>query len=181
MSANDKMKTALKQYVIAPLMDIGFTGKYPHFRREHSNRIELLSFQNNKWGNSFQIEMSVVYTNQQGFAANFSSDDNGIPLSEVKVHHTNYRFRLKGMYDGWFYYSDVYCREIKSRKFYNAIGEKAAFSYVPQANEYLVQKADVSIYGKICDEVNKQMPSAFQWWQKMEKKKKIHRLRILNR
>jgi len=181
MSASYKMKAALKQYVISPLMDAGFTGKYPHFRREYNDRIELLFFQTNQWGNSFTVEISVVYTNQQGWAANFSSDDNSVPFSEAKVPHTNYRFRLKGMYDGWFYYSDLYCFEIKSHKFYHAVGEKAALSYVPQANEYLVQKADDSIYGKICDEVNKQMPSAFQWWQKMEKKKKIHRLRILNR
>ena len=31
MSANQKMKSALKQYVIPELKRTGFTGKYPHF------------------------------------------------------------------------------------------------------------------------------------------------------
>lgn len=170
MSANQRMKAALRQYVIPGLIEQGFTGKYPHYRRTFPDRIELLAFQWNKWGNSFTIEVSVVFTNRQGLAANFTSDMPEVSFSEANVWDTNQRHRLKGMYDGWFYYSDVYCMRIRFHKFYTAVGEKAAASYVPNQNERLVQKADENTYRMVCDEVNKQLKSAYHWWEKMSRK-----------
>ena len=55
------MKKALHVSVIKELCDKGFTGKWPHFRREHEGYIELLSFQINKWGGSFTVELSAVF------------------------------------------------------------------------------------------------------------------------
>lgn len=170
MSANQKMKAALRQYVIPELINEGFTGNYPHYRRVFPDRIELLAFQWNKWGHSFTVEVSVFFLNQQGLAANFTSDKSDIPLSEVNVWHTNRRFRLKGMYDGWFCYSDLYCRRIGFQKFYTAVDEKDAASYIPNPHEHLVQKADEDTYKTVCGEVNKQLKSAYRWWKKMSKK-----------
>ena len=42
MAQSSKMNHALKQIVIKPLLDIGFTGEFPHFRKVYDNRIELL-------------------------------------------------------------------------------------------------------------------------------------------
>jgi hypothetical protein len=70
------------------------------------------------------------------------------------------------MYDGWFYYSDVYCRYTHLGKIYNAVGEKAAENYKPQRFEKLVQKADDNTYIEVCNEVNRQMKAAYKWWKK---------------
>ena len=63
ISNNEKMKPYLKKLVIAPLLEDGFTGKYPHFCKICKDYIELISIQANKWGGSFNIEVSAVFPN----------------------------------------------------------------------------------------------------------------------
>ncbi|MGN0518315.1 MAG: hypothetical protein ACI4II_06290, partial [Acutalibacteraceae bacterium] len=85
---------------------------------------------------------------------------------------------LKGMYDGWFYYTDLYIQKINSMTFYNAVSEDKAKNYIPAKNEVLVQKADDDIYRKVCEEVNDQMTKAFKWWDAFNKNDKI-KLKLL--
>ena len=156
------MRRAIYKYVIPELAAKGFEGEYPYYKRRFDDRIELLAFLTNKWGNSFTIEVSTVFLPASKRESNFCDGD--IETSKnVTVWYTNERYRLNGMYDGWFYYTDVYRHRTLIGTFYNAVSEKRAENYTPANREKLVQKADGDIYRKVCEEVNKQMTVAYKW------------------
>ena len=179
MSQSTRMKTALKKHIITPLMDKGFEGKYPHYKKVYDNRIELLSFITNKHGNSFNIEISTIFLPSSKRNSNFISADFN-DYYNADISHTNYRYRLKGMYDGWFYYSDLYLSKIGDIFDYNAVSETKALNYIPRSDEKLIQKADDETYQKVCEEINRQMEYAFKWWDAFNKNNKI-KLWFLNR
>lgn len=53
-----KMKTALEEIVIRELRRAGFKGSFPHFRRPSAEAVDLLSFQFDRHGGGFVIEIS---------------------------------------------------------------------------------------------------------------------------
>lgn len=172
MSQSQKMRNALSKYVIPDLTAKGFIGKYPHYKKIYEDRIELLCFETNKWGNSFKVEISTVFLCERKRDSNFYSGDFKT-IENATVWDTNLRYRLKGMYDGWFYYTDLYIQKNNSITFYNAVSEDKAKNYIPAKNEVLVQKADENIYRKVCEDVNDQMAKAFKWWDAFNKNDKI--------
>jgi len=54
----DKMVEALKKSVVPKLKEMGFKGSFPHFRRANETAIHLLTFQFDKWGGGFVIEIA---------------------------------------------------------------------------------------------------------------------------
>ncbi len=52
------MIKALKEIVVPRLREQGFKGSFPHFRRSSKEKIDLLTFQFDKWGGGFVIEIS---------------------------------------------------------------------------------------------------------------------------
>ncbi len=168
MSQSSKMNDALKKYVVAPLQAIGFTGEFPHYRRVYDDRIELFVIQKNTWGNSFTIEVSTIYPQRDGPDKNYIDWKKSI--DDVDVWDTNLRYRLPGMIDGWFYYTDVYAKRIPFHgKDYIAVSEKKKPDFHPAKGYKQIQIADETIYERICCIVNKQMKKAFSWWKKMSK------------
>ena len=158
------MKKHLEASVIQPLLSQGFTGKYPHFRRQKEDCIELITFQANRYHNSFTVEVSAIFPDKE--EKNFVLDE-GMSVDDVNVWYTNNRYRLKGMYDGWFYHRDVYSKYIFGfGRVYLDISE--INSTVPKGYK-LVQQFNDTTADKICDEVNKQLIKAFEWLQKFEK------------
>ena len=99
MTNRQIMLKVLNKNVIPSLLEQGFTGKHPHYRREKDNCIEFISFDTNKWGGSFTIEVSAIFPDSK-----FTNclDDT---LAE-DVWGTSNRYRLDGLLDGWFYYDD---------------------------------------------------------------------------
>ena len=103
-----KMDNALKQVVIPTLREQGFKGSLPHFRRINENNIDLITFQFNKWGGSFVVEL-----------ASCSKEDTPVirgeklPPNKVTAHFINDRFRLGSESleeDGiWFNFESVKC------------------------------------------------------------------------
>ena len=169
MTNNEIMKSFLEKEVVSQLSEIGFTGKYPHFQRKKENCIELISFQTNKWTGSFTVEVSAVFPN--GKNKNCTEWDS---LSEEQrnVWYTNERYRLKGMYDGWFYYRDLYVkRTIVFGKVYLDVSEKQAADFMVPRGYKCVQKFNADTAKKICDEVNRQLVTAFKWLARFEKDK----------
>ena len=171
MSQSSKMRKAIDKYVIPHLTENGFVGEHPHYKKIYDDRIELLTFQNNRHGNSFTVEISTVFLDKKRDSNFYTWDFE--TAEEATVWSTNIRYRLKGMYDGWFYYTDVYRQKIGSLTSYNAISETKAKTYIPLKNEKLVQKADEDIYYKVCCEVNKQMKKAYKWWDAFHKNNKL--------
>ncbi len=160
------MKKHLEASIIQPLLSQGFTGKYPHFRREKENCIELIAFQTNKYGGSFTVEVSAIFPDKE--KKNFVLD-NGMTVDDVNVWYTNNRYRLKGMYDGWFYYRDLYSKHIFGfRKDYVDVSENNYNFAVPKGYK-LVQQFNDDTAKQICKKVNKQLIKAFKWLHTFEK------------
>lgn len=167
MTNRQIMLSALKKYTFPIFAEKGFTGKYPNFRRKLDNCIELISFQTNKWGGSFVIEVSAVFPDSEN--KNYTLYD-GVTEETISVEATNRRYRLPGMFDGWFYYRDVYCkRTLFFGKEYCDIPEKEAADFIPAAGYKLVQKFDHDAAIQICKEINSQLDIARNWLEKFEK------------
>ena len=168
MTNNEIMKSYLKKMVIAPLLQDGFTGSYPHFRRMREAYIELVSIQTNKYGGAFTIEVSAVFPD--------SPDKNyadGLPVDQLTVWDTNERYRLKGMHSGWFWYRDLYIKKILGfGKDYLDVSEKQASDFTPPKGYKLVQKFNDATAVEICNVVNHQFIDAFKWLRRLEKKNK---------
>ena len=54
----DQMSQALKDVVVPVLRDRGFTGSFPHFRRRRQEHIDLFTFQFDRNGGGFIIEIA---------------------------------------------------------------------------------------------------------------------------
>ena len=168
MSNIQLMKKALNKNVIAPLLEQGFTGKWPNFRKVYHHHIELLTFQTNKYGGSFTVELSAIFPNANN--KNYTNFDDK-PLSELNVWDTNVRYRLKGMYDGWFYYRDLYKKYIFGFGVaYFDVNETKANEFIMPKGYKLVQKFDTKTAENICFIVNKQLKKGFKWLNHFVKK-----------
>jgi hypothetical protein len=79
--SRDRMIEALRSVVIPTLRDMRFTGSFPHFRRIHATQIDLLSFQFNRWGGSFVVE--VAFCEVTGWTDRLGRH---VPPQQVRVH-----------------------------------------------------------------------------------------------
>ena len=61
MTQAQKMNAALEREVVSKLKADGFVGKFPHYRRFFPDRIEIISFPKDKYGNAFHVEASIAY------------------------------------------------------------------------------------------------------------------------
>lgn len=178
MSQLSKMKQSLNKIVISDLISKGFEGKYPFFRRRVGDKIELISFQSNKHGNSFLVECTAIFPNEQtDELRKFYLLPGETP--EVRgerediIYSTLNRYRLKGMFDGWFYYTDVYKYPVRIGPFkkvtaYEGVGEKRAENYVKPEGYTQVQKIEDTSFDIIASEVLKQLGGAYKWWNKYD-------------
>ncbi|MFF2755883.1 DUF4304 domain-containing protein [Psychrobacillus sp. NPDC058041] len=85
----DCMISSLKKIVIPTLREKGFKGSFPHFRRIKENKIDLLTFQFDRYGGGFVIEVAVCRPN--GVTHHWGEK---VPLNKVTAHDLNNRPRL---------------------------------------------------------------------------------------
>lgn len=99
------MIRALKAIVVPVLREHGFKGSFPHFRRSADDRIDLFSFQFDRWGGGFLIEISRC--GRAGIVTYWGEE---IPAAAVRAidNHPDNRHRIKpgggGSPDDWFRY-----------------------------------------------------------------------------
>lgn len=168
MTNRQIMLNALKEHTFPVLMEQGFTGKYPDFRRKLDHCIELISFQTNKWGGSFTIEVSAVFPESE--QKNYTLYD-GVTEDTFGVEATHHRYRLPGMFHGWFYYRDVYCkRTLLFGKHYYDVPEKESAEFSPPKGYRLVQKFNEDTAVQICEVINLQFEKAHKWLADFESK-----------
>ena len=181
------MRKALNKIVIPKLSQAGFEGKYPHFRRDRENVIDMIAFVPCKWGNGFEVGGTVVFPREKPDRQNILRPTKPIDeklhpewkafaergIDEMSFADTQIRNILSGM--GWnnshaFYYSDVY------RQFdptlcsfvYTAVSEKQAETFVPKHGMKLVQKAEEELPTRIAQEVSRQLDELLSWFQEMK-------------
>lgn len=102
---NDReaMDTALKEAVIPELRRRGFKGSLPHFRRQAHQVVELVTFQFDKWGGGFVIE--IARASSGGFVTTWGKE---IPPNKVTTWDlpSSWRHRIKPRQgsgtDAWF-------------------------------------------------------------------------------
>jgi hypothetical protein len=100
------MIAALKRIVIPDLRARGFRGSFPHFRRPKAAQIDLLTFQFDKWGGGFVIEIATCppdgHTHPWGLF---------VPPNKVTAHDIDFdrRPRLGAPTGGdhWFRFDDL--------------------------------------------------------------------------
>jgi len=120
MQPPGRMVKALQEIVVARLRQKGFKGSFPHFRRSYPNRMDLLTFQFDKRGGGFVIE--IAKCPPDGITTHWGEH---IPPNKVRAWdiHPNERLRLQPR-DGsstadWFRYDktsllkDVYEKTAK--------------------------------------------------------------------
>ena len=90
MPTREDMIAVLKNIVVPELRQRGFTGAFPHFRRLHTEKIDLMSFQFDKWGGGFIVEISKC--GPEGVTVAYGKK---IPPSKITAQHLNPRDRLR--------------------------------------------------------------------------------------
>jgi hypothetical protein len=88
--AHEGMVAALKEIVVTRLRERGFRGSFPHFRRKMIEQFDLLSFQFDKWGGGFVIEIAKCPA--EGVTTSWGAH---IPAERVKVTDLHPRHRLR--------------------------------------------------------------------------------------
>lgn len=171
MANRQIMLSALKKHTFPLLAARGFTGKHPNFRRTLDHCIELISFQTNKWGGSFTIEVAAVFPDAE--EKNYKLYG-GVTEETFGVPATNISYRLPGMFDGWFHYRDV-CRKrtLLFGAIYYSVPEKEAATFIPPRGYKYVQKFDETTAIRICEEINRQLEDAYKWLKAFERKNGI--------
>jgi hypothetical protein len=125
---------ALKEIVVPTLREQGFTGSFPHFRRSLDDRIDLLSFQFDKWGGGFLIEISKCATS--GITTYWGEK---IPTKKVRAidNHPDRRHRIKpskgGSRDDWFRFDQD--TPFKSPGSYNQVAT-SVLPYLEEAEDW---------------------------------------------
>lgn len=167
MTNKEIMRSALDAHVVSRLRELGFIGRYPHFRRESGNAVDLLSFQTNAWGGSFTVEISAIFPGSA--KPNYELRD-GKTEQTMTVEYTVKRHRLAGMYNGWFHYWDLYRRRtILHGTEYVSVPEKEARDYVPAKGFQCFQRFDEAQAVTVCAAVNAQLDEAFLWLDQFKK------------
>lgn len=95
----EKMNGALKALVIPKLRELGFSGRFPHFRRVRQDRADLLVFQFNSAGGSFVVEIASLTA--QEVADHWRAD---LTLENATAYDVHIRNRLGSVNhsDHWF-------------------------------------------------------------------------------
>jgi hypothetical protein len=88
--SRDKMIEALRRVVVPTLRDMRFIGSFPHFRRIRDTQIDLLSFQFNRWGGSFVVE--VAFCEPAGWTHRLGRH---VSPQQVRVHDVTPKQRLR--------------------------------------------------------------------------------------
>ena len=167
-SNREIMRSALEASVIPALKAKGFCGRYPHFRKDCPDHIELILFQTNQYGGSFTVEVSAVFPGRQN--TNLVSDES-LRAPVLTAAATNERFRLPGMFDGWFYYTDVYRKRThRFGSMYVTPDPGAEAAPAPSEGWRPVQIFDEAAAAEICTEVKKQLQTAFAWLARFVRK-----------
>lgn len=101
----DNMVSTLKKIVVPILRAKGFKGSFPNFRRITDNKIDLLTFQFDRYGGGFVIEVAVCHP--EGVTHYWGEK---VPPNKVSAHdlHPDSRLRLKGNEGDWFRYGIEY-------------------------------------------------------------------------
>jgi len=107
-SDRSRMNSSLKLIVIPFLKDLSFTGNFSHLRRIGKKSIDLITFQFDKWGSGFVIEISHCSSGSitTRWGEKISPNPNKVRAWDVE---SRVRIQLKtgSGTDSWFRYDKI--------------------------------------------------------------------------
>lgn len=98
----------IKAIIVPELRRLGFKGSFPHFRRIYDDgRVDYLSYQFNKYGGSFIVEIAVAYP-YKGKNGNFYYWDEVTPefVKKSDYSYTKERLRIEPSKGKWFEFDE---------------------------------------------------------------------------
>lgn len=134
------MIVALKESVVPALREMGFSGSFPHFRRLSGESIDLLSFQFDRWGGGFVIEISKCPIS--GITTHW---EESIPADQVRAIdvHPDKRYRIKpgrgGSTADWFRYDQK--SPFNSRRRFARVARRV-LSFLDEAQKWWDRRED---------------------------------------
>jgi hypothetical protein len=138
--SRDKMIKNLNESVIPVLKELGFKGKIPHFRRILRDRINLLTFQFDRIGGGFVIE--IANCKPEGYTMHWGEK---IVPEKLTAHDVDKRKRIQhnmktphSSTDDWFRYD---------KKYLLGFG---------------------NVYKKVCEDVLSKLKYAHEYWNNGE-------------
>ena len=133
----EAMNRALKAIAVLKLRQLGFKGSFPHFRRPHERHVDLATFQFNKYGGSFVVEIASL--TQEQVASHWSGN---LSFSTATAYDASNRHRLGaiGHDDHWFTFgkeNDVPGHtELQSETVYASIAQAVAALLASEGERY---------------------------------------------
>lgn len=99
------MVAALRSETVPVLRGLGFKGSFPHFYRERSGHVDLITFQFSRYGGGFVAELSFATPDRSNLPEPFRM----LPMQQLRASHTMRRKRLGGQNHGdhWFDYAQA--------------------------------------------------------------------------
>lgn len=124
MDNRNKMISCIKEIIVPKLREWEFKGSYPHFRRANDEGFDLLSFQFNRYGGSFLIELSVAYPMRAKYRNCYFVGNESLEkeIKKINTGNTFARYRVRNKKDEWFRY------EMKNKE---KVAEKALSKLSP--------------------------------------------------
>ncbi len=117
----------LKEIIVPKIKGMGFEGSFPHFRRINANKYEFLSFQFNKYGGSFVLEVG------SGTKEDLPVFARDLPFEKLNYSYVGRRRRIQPddlEKDFWFSYGNF----TKDEQFENLA--RLVISVLPKAEEF---------------------------------------------
>ncbi|WP_096271169.1 DUF4304 domain-containing protein [Paucisalibacillus globulus] len=127
-SERDNMIIELKNMVVPELRNKRFKGSFPHFRRISEDKIDLITFQFDRYGGGFVVEVGVCPP--EGFTQSWGEK---VPPYKVTVHDIDDRLRLKQNDGQWFRY------DVDVENIYEHVA-KDVLNHLYEAEEYWDKK-----------------------------------------
>jgi hypothetical protein len=135
-SAKDEIKKALSRRVIPELRRLEFKGTFPHFRRVSNGKLNLFTFQFDKYGGGFIIE--IANCNLEGYTTSWGRE---IKPNKITVYDLPKRKRI---------YANVKSDDTSTDNWYR---------YDRTSLEEFI-----NIYESICDDVLSNMGFVEDYW-----------------
>jgi len=99
---------ALREHALPRLRAAGFAGALPHLRRARAERVELVTFQFDRWGGAFCVELAICAPG--GIVTPWGKLIPADKASAINVNPGQGRWRLRvreGDDDCWFRYDNL--------------------------------------------------------------------------
>lgn len=109
MVLRENVNKEIKSKIVPELRKLGFKGSFPHFKRIfETGKVDYLSFQFNRYGGSFIIELAVAYP-YKGKEGNFYYWDEVTPevIKKSNYGDTRDRLRIEPRSGKWFEFDEL--------------------------------------------------------------------------